>query len=163
MVEQSRWADRTDANPDHSAAYIERFVKMEAAGNDLAGEARFIDTLAPRHGRILDAGCGPGRVASILADLGHYVVGVDVDPVLIEAATQKHSGPVWLACDLAELDLASEGISEGFDVVACVGNVLPFLAPSTRQLVLTRLHEHLLDSGRIVARSEEHTSELQSH
>lgn len=150
MVEQSRWVDRIDANPDHSAAYVERFRKMEAEGADLAGEARFVDAMAPRHGRILDAGCGPGRVASILSEMGHYVVGVDVDPVLISAATQKHSGPQWFVGDLADLDLASMGIHEGFDVAACVGNVLPFLAPSTRQTVLARLRDHLLESGRIV-------------
>lgn len=150
MAEQNRWVDMIDANPNHSVAYIERFQKMEAAGDDLAGEARFIDTMAPRHGRILDAGCGPGRVASILAELGHDVVGVDADPVLIAAAVQKSSGPKWFVGDLAELDLASEGITEGFDVISCVGNVMPFLAPSTRKTVLARMRDHLVSRGRIV-------------
>ena len=59
---------------------------MEAEGRDLAGEARFVDALAPRAARVLDAGCGPGRVGAFLHALGHTVVGVDVDPVLIVAA-----------------------------------------------------------------------------
>lgn len=150
MVEQNGWFELTKSNPNHSAAYIERFEKMEAAGDDLAGEARFIDAMAPRRGRILDAGCGPGRVGGILADLGHYVVGVDADPVLIAAAFEKHPGSKWFVGDLAELDLTPEGITEGFDVVASVGNVMPFLAPSTRQAVLTCMREQLVPTGRIV-------------
>jgi 2-polyprenyl-3-methyl-5-hydroxy-6-metoxy-1,4-benzoquinol methylase len=149
-VEQSNWVTITQANPDHSNWYIERFRAMRAAGDDLAGEARFVDALAPRAARILDAGCGPGRVGSALAALGHEVVGVDVDPELIAAAEHDHPGPVWLVGDLAVLDLPSAGITEGFDVILCVGNVLPFLAPSTRSTVLARLRAHLRAGGRVV-------------
>jgi len=63
---------------------------------------------------------------------------------------EKHPGSKWFVGDLAELDLTPEGIAEGFDVVASVGNVMPFLAPSTRQAVLTRMREQLLPTGRIV-------------
>ena len=78
------------------------------------------------------------------------VVGVDVDPVLIAAAEADHPGPLWLVADLAELDLPTHGIAEGFDVVVAAGNVMAFLAPSTRRQVLERLREHLRDDGRIV-------------
>jgi SAM-dependent methyltransferase len=150
MVETSGWVELTKANPDHSAWYVERFRKMAAAGDDLAGEARLLDAMAPRAGRILDAGCGPGRVGAILAGLGHEIVGVDVDPVLIAAAHDDHPGPTWLVGDLAELDLASRGIAEGFDVIVCAGNVMTFLAPSTRRQVLERLRAHLREGGRVV-------------
>jgi SAM-dependent methyltransferase len=150
MVETSGWVELTKANPDHSAWYVERFRKMAAAGDDLAGEARLIDAMAPRAGRILDAGCGPGRVGAILAGLGHEIVGVDADPVLIAAAHDDHPGPNWLVGDLAELDLASHGIAEGFDVIVCAGNVMTFLAPSTRRQVLARLRAHLREGGRVV-------------
>jgi SAM-dependent methyltransferase len=150
VVEKSGWVQITEANPDHSQWYIDRFKAMADDGKDLAGEARFVDAMAARGARILDAGCGPGRVAAMLADLGHEVVGVDVDPVLIDAATQAHSGPTWIVADLAVLDLPSVGITEGFDVILSVGNVMPFLAPSTRQMVLARLRDHLREDGRVV-------------
>ena len=150
MVETSGWVELTEADPDHSAWYVERFRQMAAAGDDLAGEARLIDAMAPRAGRILDAGCGPGRVGAFLAGLGHDVVGIDVDPVLINAARDDHPGPTWLVGDLAELDLASHGITEGFDVIVCAGNVMTFLAPSTRRRVLTHLGARLRDGGRVV-------------
>jgi SAM-dependent methyltransferase len=121
---------------------------MARAGDDLAGEARFVDAMAPRHARILDAGCGPGRLGGYLAAAGHRVVGVDVDPALIAAAEQDYPGPQWLVGDLAELDLPERGITEPFDIIVSAGNVMAFLAPSTRVQVLGRLRAHLADGGR---------------
>ena len=123
---------------------------MAANGDDLDGEARFIDAIAPRHSRILDAGCGPGRLGGYLARVGHDVVGVDIDPILIAAAETDHTGPTWLVADLAELDLPAAGIAEPFNVIVCAGNVLTFLDPDTRRPVLERLAAHLKSDGRLV-------------
>jgi SAM-dependent methyltransferase len=123
---------------------------MAAAGDDLVGEARLIDAMVPRGSRILDAGCGPGRVGAYLAEAGHDVVGVDLDPELIAAAEQDHPGPRWLVDDLSTLDLPARGVYAGFDAIVCAGNVMAFLAPSTRGQVLQRLHAHLADAGRAV-------------
>ncbi len=148
MVEQSIWMRKVAADPGHSRWYIDRFRAMADAGDDLAGEARFVDAMAPRGARILDAGCGPGRLGGYLATVGHHVVGVDVDPALIEAAEQDYPGPQWVVEDLAELDLPPRGIVEPFDVIVSAGNVMAFLAPSTRTQVLGRLRAHLADDGR---------------
>ncbi len=138
------------ANPGHSQWYIDRFRAMARAGNDLDGEARFIDAMAARGARILDAGCGPGRVGGYLATAGHDVVGVDVDPTLIAAAKADHPGARWLVGDLAELDLPARGVAEPFDIIVSAGNVMTFLAPSTRGQVLARLRTHLRTDGRLV-------------
>ena len=124
---------------------------MAAEGQDLDGEARFVDAMVPRGARILDAGCGPGRVGGRLAAVGHQVVGVDIDPELIAAAEREHRGAVWLARDLAVFDLASEGIPDRFDVSVSAGNVMTFLDPATRRDVLRRLSAHLAPDGRLVA------------
>lgn len=150
MVAESLWMQKVAADPGHSQWYIERFRAMARAGDDLAGEARLVDAMVPRGAHILDAGCGPGRLGGYLATVGHRVVGVDVDPALIEAAEQDHPGPHWLVGDLAELDLPARGIAEPFDVIVSAGNVMTFLAPSTRGLVLSRLRAHLKDDGRAV-------------
>ncbi|OBI71489.1 bifunctional 2-polyprenyl-6-hydroxyphenol methylase/3-demethylubiquinol 3-O-methyltransferase UbiG [Mycobacterium sp. E740] len=150
MVAQSLWMQKVAMDPGHSQWYIERFRCMARAGEDLAGEARMVDAMVPRGAHILDAGCGPGRLGGHLAAAGHRVVGVDVDPALIEAAEQDHPGPRWLVGDLAELDLPARGIAEPFDVIVSAGNVMTFLAPSTRGQVLSRLRAHLRDDGRAV-------------
>ncbi|AQX15391.1 SAM-dependent methyltransferase [Tessaracoccus lapidicaptus] len=150
MTEPSKWARIIAADPDHSQRYIERFKMMEAAGHDLAGEVRTVDAMVSRGARILDAGCGPGRVGGRLHALGHDVVGVDVDPALIEAAGIDHPGPVWVVGDLAELDLPAQGVAADFDVIVSAGNVMGFLAPSTRVEVLRRFARHLAADGRAI-------------
>jgi len=150
MVEENKWVEMIRSDPEHSERYAQRFRDMAVEGRDLGGEARFLDAMVPRNSRILDAGCGPGRVGAFLHACGHHVVGVDIDPVLIAAAEQDHPGPRWLVGDLAELDLAARGIPERFDAIISAGNVLTFLAPSTRCRVLTKLGEHLADDGRLV-------------
>lgn len=144
------WMRKVAADPGHSQWYVERMRSLARAGDDLAGEARLVDAIAPRGAHILDAGCGPGRVGGHLAAAGHRVVGVDVDPALIEAAEQDHPGPRWVVGDLAELDLPALGITDRFDVIVSAGNVMTFLAPSTRVAVLTRMRAHLSADGRAV-------------
>lgn len=148
--EPSQWTKMIETNPGHSQWYVERFKKMAEAGQDLLGEARFVDAMAPRGARILDAGCGPGRHGGYLHDRGHTVVGVDVDPYLIETAKKDHPGPTWEVGDLAELDLPARGIAADFDVIMCAGNVMGFLAPSTRVDVLRGFAKHLAVEGRAV-------------
>ncbi|MFP5322397.1 MAG: class I SAM-dependent methyltransferase [Acidimicrobiia bacterium] len=149
-MSQNRWLQQLERNPDHSEWYIERFRAMAAEGKDLVGEARLIDAMLPRGSRVLDAGCGPGRIGGHLHSVGHQVVGVDLDPALIDAAEQDHPGPTWLVADLAELDLPARGIAEGFDAIVCAGNVMTFLDPATRRSVLERFAAHLRDGGRAV-------------
>jgi SAM-dependent methyltransferase len=142
------WTRLTQENPGHSAAYIQRFKDLAAAGQDLVGEARLVDAMLPRGSRVLDAGSGTGRISAYLAEVGHEVTGVDGDPVLVAAAAAEHPGPRFLVGDLAELDLPAAGIGEPFDVIVCAGNVMTFLAPSTRQGVLRRMRAHLRPTGR---------------
>ena len=148
MTEPSMWTRITQENPEHSAAYIQRFKDLAAAGHDLVGEARLVDAMLPRSSRVLDAGSGTGRIAAHLAAAGHDVVGVDGDPVLVAAAAEEHPGPRFVVGDLAELDLPARGIAEPFDVIVSAGNVVTFLAESTRVEVLRRLRRHVREDGR---------------
>ena len=80
------WESIVEGNPDHSRWYVERFRAMARDGVDIAGEARTVDAMLARGSRVLDAGCGPGRVGAALGASGHTVVGVDVDPVLVSSS-----------------------------------------------------------------------------
>lgn len=49
-------------------------------------ERGFVGRHMQRRGRVLNIGCGPGREAFALAELGFEVIGIDVAPRMIEAA-----------------------------------------------------------------------------
>ncbi|MET7419074.1 class I SAM-dependent methyltransferase [Dactylosporangium sp. NPDC005555] len=150
MADRNSWLELVEADPGHSQRYIDRFRSMAEAGHDLVGEARLVDAMLPRGSRILDAGCGQGRVGGHLAAAGHDVTGVDLDPVLVAAARHHHPAATWLVGDLSGLDLPAHGIAEGFDVVVSAGNVMTFVAKDTRREVLRRLRAHLRGAGRVV-------------
>lgn len=161
MRTSPRWF--TDTKEGHSQWYIDRFRTMAAEGADLVGEARLVDAMLPRGARVLDAGCGTGRIAGELHRRGHQVVGVDVDPELIAAAREDHPGPTWVVADLADLDLAApgghggtengdteHGGGEPFDAAVMAGNVMCFVAPGSETDVLTSIARHVAEDGVIV-------------
>lgn len=145
------------ADEEHSRWYVDRFRQMAAGGQDLQGEARLVDVLAPRGARLLDAGCGPGRHGGYLAGVGHRVVGVDVDPVLIAAAREDHPGATWVVSDLSRLDLAAIGETEGFDGALIVGNVMDFVTQEHRAMVVERVAAHLRPDGFLVIGCRTHS------
>ncbi|NHA67743.1 class I SAM-dependent methyltransferase [Phycicoccus sp. CMS6Z-2] len=142
----TRWSG-LQRGPAAARAYRQRFLDLAAAGQDLHGEARFVTELVPPPSRVLDAGCGFGRVASELTRLGHYAIGVDADPDLV-ALAQEDRSTRFLVADLATLDLRHE---QEFHVVLLAGNVVPFLADGTLPQVLERLAAHLAPGGYLVA------------
>ncbi len=139
-----RWF--TVGGGENRSDYLDHFRKLAAEGADLAGEARFVDTVVGRGSRILDAGCGAGRVAGELHRRGHDVLGVDADPMLIEAATADVPGPSWLVADLATLDLPGDR----FDAAVLAGNVMVFLAPGSEGTVLQSIARHIRPGGVII-------------
>ncbi|MCU1484967.1 MAG: Methyltransferase type 11 [Actinomycetia bacterium] len=109
--------------------YQARFDALAAAGTDVHGEATLVRSYDPR--RVLDAGCGTGRVAIELARHDIEVVGVDVDPVMLDTARARAPELDWRLGDLATADLGT-----GYDVVVLAGDVLVFTPPGTEGAVL---------------------------
>lgn len=144
----TRWV--TETKNGHSQWYINRFRNLAAQGQDLVGEARLVDAMVPRQARILDAGCGTGRLSGELHARGHTVFGVDADPELIAAAEEDHPGPTYAVADLAGLELPDEGADKGFDAALLAGNVMIFLAPGTEIQVLRRVKECVRPDGFII-------------
>ena len=139
----SRWTESADV--PRGDDYDARFERLAASGADVHGEADLVSSLAPG-ARVLDAGCGTGRVAIELARRGHHVVGLDLDPAMLTAARRKAPDLRWV-----EGDLAATGLGERFDVVALAGNVLIFVAPGTEAQVVARCAEHLVEGGLLIA------------
>jgi SAM-dependent methyltransferase len=138
-------------------AYDRRWARLEAAGHNAHGEADLVERLiaGARRGtgagqpRVLDAGCGTGRVAIRLAERGIDTEGVDRDPALLEHARAKAPGLVWREADLATL--GPDDAPGPFDAIVMAGNVMIFLAPGTEAAVVANLAVRLAPGGVLVA------------
>jgi len=140
------WKEVTAANPAHSENYARRWRMMAEQGEDIDGEARLVDALSSRAARILDAGCGTGRLGGYLAARGHDVVGTDIDPVLIEHARRDHPDARW---EVGDLSVDPVPVSD-VDVAVSAGNVMGFLAPEGREAALRNIAGSLAADGRFV-------------
>lgn len=147
----SRWSELTGGDADAGARYASRFAALAAGGADVHGEARLCAALVAVGARVLDAGCGTGRVALRLTELGYRCVGVDLDDSMLAEARRAAPELPWLRADLAELDLPAQGVPGGFDLIVAAGNVIPLLAPGTEPAAVGRLAAHLRDGGLLVA------------
>ncbi len=144
----SRWTHSGDV--PRGEAYDARFERLAASGADVHGEATLVDRLLAdagrQPGRVLDAGCGTGRVAIELARRGHTVVGSDLDEPMLAAARAKMPDLSWVHGDLLDLDLGPT-----FDAVVLAGNVLIFVAPGSEPTVVARCAHHLEADGLLIA------------
>lgn len=147
-MNETRWASLPGARS--GADYAKRFAELAASGADVHGEAAFCARLVEADARILDAGCGTGRVATRLAELGFDCVGVDADPSMVAQARSAAPDLRWIDADLAEMD-GDDELTGPFDLVVAAGNVMPLLSPGSEARVLAALAERLAPGGRLVA------------
>jgi SAM-dependent methyltransferase len=143
----TRWQQiaRETVGADYAQKYAERFRALAARGEDVHGEAAFVARVVEPPARVLDAGCGTGRVAIRLAELGYDVVGVDIDPSMLMEARAEAPQLDWRVGDLAELDTG-----EVFDVVLVAGNTIPLLEPGTLESTARHLAAQLDEDGLLV-------------
>jgi len=119
--------------------------------SDPAPIVSFLDYLReaydlPAPTRILDVGCGPGRLLRPLAESGWDVTGVEPDPdyaVAAERVAQSIPGVRFRRAGLMELEE-----SGAFDLVALVNGPLSYvLNPGDRGEALRRCHRALRPGG----------------
>ena len=137
----NRWLQARTVTGD---AYDATYERRAAAGEDVHGEAEFVQRFAPTS--VLDAGCGTGRVGRELARRGLDIVGVDIDPEMLGTARRKAPGVDWHLADLATVDL-----SRSFDAIVMAGNVMIFLKPGTESVVVANMARHLQPDGLLIA------------
>ncbi len=100
-------------------------------------------------GPVLDLGCGTGRVALHLARRGHSVVGLDVDPELIDSLGARADGlPVeTVVADARDFELGREVAL----ALAPMQTLQLLPGAAGREACLRRVSSHLRPGGRFAA------------
>ncbi len=105
-----------DSYADELASYTAVREQRGVAGDGLLQQ--LLDLLGDVTGlRVLDAACGDGYVARVLAARGAMVTGIDVGPQLIERAMQRDSRSA-IDYRVGDLSKAMPGEASTFDAVA---------------------------------------------
>jgi SAM-dependent methyltransferase len=110
-----------------------------------AGEAELVHDRIPSGATILDLGCGTGRLAEPLSELGHVVTGVDDSPAML--AHLEHAEPVLSTIEELRLD-------RRYQVVLLVSNLMNHPRHSTRQRFLSVAASHLMAGGQVLIQWE---------
>ncbi len=143
----TRWQG---TNAPRGDDYDARWTSLAAQGQSIHGEADLVEALLREFGgtRVLDAGCGTGRVAIELAARGFTTVGVDADNGMLSAARAKASELEWIEADLSDL---RTHLNAEFDLVLLAGNVMIFLKPGSEGRVMQALSACLRPGALLVA------------
>lgn len=108
-------------------------------------------------GVALDAACGTGRMARVLADRGHRIIGVDSSPEMLARAGERVPDGDFLLGDLRQLPVPDAEV----DLVVCalalshVPDLAPVMAEFARvlrpggHLIITDMHPESLLRGAI--------------
>jgi SAM-dependent methyltransferase len=129
------------------------FIYVFAAGYLLAPFRKWpsLDRRAMRYvrGRVLDLGCGGGRVALHLQARGLDAVGIEVSPGAVEICRRRGVRDVRL-CAIEDVD-ESLGV---FDTIVMLGNNFGLFGSKSRaRRLLRRFHGLTTDRARIVAQT----------
>jgi SAM-dependent methyltransferase len=109
-----------------------------------ADDDLFVELVGPPPRRVVDLGCGTGRLTIALADAGHVVTGVEPNPVMLHRARSKPGAErvEWLA---GRSDVLP---SSAFDVALMTSHVAQVFVDDEEWLgVLRDLRRGLVDGG----------------
>ncbi len=99
---------------------------------DMAMIEEFIARLRAAPGRkVVDAGCGAGRLSAHLSGAGLDVTGVDLSPGMVRVARRHHprlSFEVGELADLPAADAAADGILAWYSIIHSAPAELPAIA-----------------------------------
>jgi SAM-dependent methyltransferase len=101
----------------------------------------------PLGGRVLEVGCGAGRILGYLLELGRDVHGIDVSPAMVEYCRRTYPEATVRVGDLGNLEASVDGT---FGAVVAADNVLDVFDDVARRRVLGDLHRVLVAKGLLI-------------
>jgi len=143
----------------YSADWFDTFsatVPAEVVDREVQALAGLFPT--PGYDRLLDVGCGVGRVARPLAARGYAVTGIDVNTAALRRAGRDSPGPTYVALDQRHIG----EFRWQFDAAFILWNSIGFVSRAVDRTTLTGLHRALRPGG-LLAMDMYHPEWLRRH
>ncbi len=143
MNRDSRYAPRVSRSSDVWAErnFVGDYATRSLRPPEVVLLLHYADALA---GRVLELGCGAGRITGYLGARGGDVLGIDISPAMVDHCRRRYPELQFQVGDLADLS----GLADGSrDVVVAEFNVLGVLDDPERTRVLRELRRVLTDEG----------------
>lgn len=109
---------------------------------------KFLDKDLSPNSHILDIACGTGSCALALGNIGHKVIGIDLDKSMLEIAKakSKNTNVSFKECDMTNIrELFYE---DEFDLVYCIGNSIVHLQDKQKiQKLIKEVYNKLTPKG----------------
>lgn len=125
---------------DHVAEYSGRLL----APVEIVILLRYRDELSRR---VLEAGCGAGRVLGYLVEMGGQVHGIDLSPAMVEFCRVTYPAADVRVGDVSTL---SRQLTEPFDAIFAPNNLIDVFNDTARRTVLDEFNRSLVDGGLLI-------------
>jgi len=127
-----------------SAEYYDRlYATLKDYAADAAQIVELLKRVKPGCRTILDAGCGTGEHARLLAAEGFEVDGFDLDPAFVRIASSKHPTGRFF-----EADMSGFHVPQRYDAVLCLFSAIGYLQTLDRvRRAVGCFRDHLTPGG----------------
>ena len=140
--EQTDAQDRIDRELWSTGDFVAAYANRQLRPVEVLLLARYREALS---GRVLELGCGAGRLTGYLAELGGRVLGVDISPRMVEYCRRAYPSASF---EVGDLRLAKSLAAAGpFDAVVAGNNLVDVLGHVERERVLGDVGELLTNDG----------------
>jgi SAM-dependent methyltransferase len=137
----------TQAEPMYSTEWFETFAATVPASTT-AADLDGITAVLPldRFPRLLDVGCGIGRIAGPLCGRGYTVTGIDINVDALRTAMHRQAGPDYVALDQRHIGQ----MRWVFDAALLLWNSLGFVGRDADLSLVAGIARVLRPGGRLV-------------
>ena len=129
--------------------YVDAYANRVLSPVEVQIFVRYRDALS---GRVLDLGCGAGRVLAYLVMLGADAYGVDLAPKMVDYCRRTIPGAKVVVGDIGALNAAVTG---PFDAILAPDNLIDVFDDAERRRVLAGIRELLAPPGLLIFSSHD--------
>ena len=125
-------------------AYVDVYANRSLAPVEVVILVRYREALSRR---VVEVGCGAGRVLGYLVDLGGEVHGIDLSPDMVAYCHRAYPAANVRVGDVAAL---GEAVPGRFDAIVAANNLLDVFDDARRRTVLAQLGRLLAPDGVLI-------------